>query len=119
MQSVAGRGRWKMQRNRIIASFCPRRYALLLMLCLLLGCPVVAWSHAHPKQMTPAPDATLQQAPKQVRILFTEDLEAAFSSLKVTDAQGDSVTAGDSQVADDQPKEMSVPLESLPPGTYT
>lgn len=108
-----------MQRNHMFPTLYRQRYTLLLALCLLLGCPAVAWSHAHPKQMTPAPDATLEKAPKQVKMLFTEDLEPAFSSLKVTDAQGHSVTAEHSQVDANQPKQMTVPLESLVPGTYT
>lgn len=96
-----------------------RRYSMLLTLCVLAALPGIALAHAHPEQRTPAANATLQQAPKQVKILFTEDLEAAFSTLKVTNAQGQSVNQGHSHVDDNNPRVMVASLKSLQPGTYT
>lgn len=108
-----------MQSKSLFSVIHRQRYALLVMLCLLFALPGVAWGHAHPEQMTPAPNATLEQAPQQVTIHFTEELEPAFSTLKVTDAQGRSVNQGHSRVDSDKPKMMVAPLQSLEPGTYT
>lgn len=97
----------------------PRRRIALAIVALLLVWPLAAWSHAHPEQLTPAPDASLQQAPEAVNIVFSEDLEGAFSSLKVAAADGDSVTAGSSTVSADKPRLMQVTLQPLAAGTYT
>lgn len=95
------------------------QYALLLALTLLCIWPATAWSHAHPKQRVPAAGATLQQAPSAVRIRFSEELEPAFSSLDVTDSQGDSVNQGHSRVEKGKPRLLVAPLKSLEHGTYT
>lgn len=97
----------------------PRTCAFVFALALLLAWPLAAWSHAHPEQQTPAPNASLQQAPESVRIVFSEDLEGAFSTLKVVAANGQSVTAGDSEVATDNPRLMQVALQPLAAGSYT
>lgn len=86
---------------------------------LLLAWSGVAWGHAHPEQMTPAANAVVTQAPEQVVIRFSEDLEGAFSSIKVSNAQGESVTAGASRVEANKPKVMMAPLQALQTGTYT
>lgn len=69
--------------------------------------------------MTPQPNATLQLAPEAVTIHFTEALERAFSSIKVTDEQGHAVNQDDSKSDADNPHVLVAPLKSLEPGTYT
>lgn len=96
-----------------------RWYPLLLVLSLLLVWPAAAWSHAHPEQRVPDANAKLQKAPSEVKIRFTEELEPAFSTLKVTDRQGHPVNDGDSQVPNGKPRLLVAPLKSLAPGTYT
>lgn len=108
-----------MKFNLRLSTMYRQRYWFILMLSLLVACPGVAWGHAHPEQMTPESNATLQQAPEAVKILFTEALEPAFSSLKVTGPQGHAVNQGDSQVDADNPNLLVAPLKSLGPGTYT
>lgn len=97
----------------------PRVYAFVFAVALLLAWPLAALSHAHPEQRSPAPNASLQQAPEAVRIVFTEDLEGAFSTLKVVAENGQSVTDGASAVAADNPRLMQVALQPLAAGTYT
>lgn len=108
-----------MKRNT--HSFVVRgRFAVLtLMLGLLAALPGLAWSHAHAEQMTPAPGASLTQAPEAVKMVFSEALEPAFSSIKVTDAQGHSVNQGDSRLAAGQLNVLVAPLQALASGTYT
>lgn len=108
-----------MKRKDVFTVICQRRYALILILGLLFAWSGVAWGHGHPEHMTPAPNATLQQAPKQVKMVFTEALEPPFSTLKVTNARGQSVNQGPSQVNHDKPRVMVAPLTALEPGTYT
>jgi methionine-rich copper-binding protein CopC len=83
----------------------------------LIAVAQLAFAHAHPKQQTPAPDATVS-APHEVAIDFTEGLEPAFSTLVVVDAQGKQVNTGKSSVGANDKKHMSVALGDLKPGTY-
>lgn len=91
----------------------------MLILGLMIAWSGAAMAHAYPKKQKPVPNATLQEAPKQVAILFSEALEPAFSSLKVTNQQANTVNRGDSHVASDNPRRMVAPLQSLQPGIYT
>jgi len=47
-----------------------------------------ASAHAHLDHASPPVGATMQSAPKDVTIWFTQNLEAAFSTVEVTDAIG-------------------------------
>lgn len=98
---------------------CSTRYSLILATMLLFLWPAAAWSHAHPEQRTPAPDTTLEQAPQAVKIVFSEELEAAFSTLTVFDANGQIVNKDDSRVAKDNLHVLVAPLKTLAPGSYT
>ena len=84
---------------------------------LLLATAQLAVAHAHPTQQTPAPDATVE-APHEVAIDFTEDLEPAFSTLTVVNAAGKQVNSAKSAVDASNKKHMSVALGDLKAGTY-
>ncbi|MDN7748724.1 copper resistance CopC family protein [Burkholderia gladioli] len=84
---------------------------------LLAAVAPLAFAHAHPKQRSPEAGATVPAATASVSIDFDEGLEPAFSSLKVSDAAGASVTRDKSSVSDK--KHMSVDLAALKPGVYT
>ena len=78
-----------------------------------------AFAHAHPIQRTPGAGATVDVDQKEVSIEFDDTLEPAFSSLKVADAAGKSVTSGKSSVDANDKKHMTVALGALKPGVYT
>ncbi|HTH76937.1 MAG TPA: copper homeostasis periplasmic binding protein CopC, partial [Trinickia sp.] len=78
-----------------------------------------ACAHAHPKQESPRPDATVAAGQTQVSIEFDDALEPAFSSIQVADAKGQSVTSRKSSVDANDKKHMSVALDALQPGHYT
>ncbi|RQZ11517.1 copper resistance protein CopC [Burkholderia sp. Bp9031] len=78
-----------------------------------------AHAHAHPKTLEPAANATLSSAPHAVTIDFSETLEPAFSSIAVTDSNGQSVVDAKSVVDAGNRKRMHVALANLAPGAYT
>ncbi|MBU9643047.1 copper resistance protein CopC [Burkholderia gladioli] len=86
---------------------------------LLAAVAPLAFAHAHPKQRSPEAGATVPTATASVSIDFDEGLEPAFSSLKVSDAAGASVTRDKSSVSGSDKKHMSVDLAALKPGVYT
>jgi copper resistance protein C len=79
----------------------------------------LAFAHAFLDRAEPGVGSTLQAAPAQVRIWFTEALEQAFSTITVTDAQGREVGDGKAKVDPGNPMLLEVGLKALVPGTYT
>jgi methionine-rich copper-binding protein CopC len=79
----------------------------------------VGHAHALLNKSEPARRAVLSKPPAQVRLWFNEQLEPAFSSLAVLDANGKPVTATAAEVAKDDPKLLRLALPALPPGAYT
>ncbi|HCE08424.1 MAG TPA: copper resistance protein [Oxalobacteraceae bacterium] len=76
-----------------------------------------AWAHAHPETQSPVAGAIVI-APQEVRITYDEALEAAFSSLIVSDARGKQVNSAKAEVDAATRKTMRVALPTLPAGEY-
>jgi len=77
--------------------------------------PALAEAHAHLDHASPPVGATVQTAPHDVTIWFTQNLEPAFSTMAVTDASGAAVDAGKPQISGST---MSIALKALGSGTY-
>ncbi len=103
-----------------IGSYTRRSAALfgLSIVWLLLLCgPALA--HAELVETYPADGDTLAESPDQVRLQFTEPIEAAFDPVKVYDQQGNRVDEDDARVDPDDAKVLVAGLEELPDGSYT
>ena len=85
---------------------------------LMLGLTQLAVAHALPKQQTPVAGAEVSPAPKEVRILFDDDLEPAFSTITVTDVAGKQVSSTKAAVDAHNKKLMKVALPVLAAGSY-
>ena len=92
-----------------IAFFC------LVFLSIL---PAASWGHAFPDHSDPKVGSTVSGSPAQVRIWFDGDLEPAFSTLMVHNADGKMIDKRDSRVGPADPKLLQVSVPPLPPGTY-
>lgn len=77
-----------------------------------------AMAHAMLDHATPAVGSTVHGAPAKVELWFTEELEPAFSSIKVTDANGNQVDRQDKATAPGDNSRLSVSLPALQPGAY-
>ncbi|HXZ07271.1 MAG TPA: copper resistance protein CopC [Paraburkholderia sp.] len=86
---------------------------------LTLATAQLAHAHAHPTHQAPAAGSTVTTSQKEVAIDFDDSLEAAFSSITVTDTQGKSVTSDKAVVDPSNKKHMSVVLDALTPGVYS
>jgi methionine-rich copper-binding protein CopC len=82
---------------------------------LVLLASVAAHAHALLDRADPRVGSVVTEAPRQVLLSFTQDIEAAFSAVEVTDASGQRVDEGTPRV---EGNVMSVPLRSLSPGIY-
>ena len=95
-----------------------RRRALIAALglaCVLDG----ARAHAFLDHAEPRVGAVVSVAPTQVALWFTEDIEPAFSAVKVFDAAGTQVDRADVHVDATEHSVLRVSLKKLPPGAYT
>jgi methionine-rich copper-binding protein CopC len=89
----------------------------ILIVCLLAITFSNATAHAHAmlENASPVVGSAVTSAPREVSLTFTQKLEAAFSSVEVTDANGARVDQGKPQISGNT---MRVGVKSLPAGTY-
>jgi copper resistance protein C len=73
-----------------------------------------AEAHAYLDHASPAVDSTVQTAPTELTLSFTQNLEPAFSTVEVS-GPGGRVDAGKPQISGNT---MRVGLKALSPGTY-
>jgi methionine-rich copper-binding protein CopC len=91
----------------------------LSIITAMLFWPAVAMAHAHLQKAEPAVGSTVQAAPAQVAIHFSEGVEPRFSSITVTSTAGAAVDKHDVHTAAGDQQELIVGLQPLPPGVYT
>jgi copper transport protein len=77
-----------------------------------------AGAHALLTESTPADGATVDEAPKEVLLTFTEALDPLLTVVHVLDASGARVEGGRTEIPG-LPTRARVPLGPLPQGTYT
>jgi copper transport protein len=91
---------------------------LLAWLWLLASGPA-AGAHALLRDSEPADGASLDRAPRQVLLTFTERPEPQLSTVHVLDTAGRQVEAAKAAPVAGRPLQLVVPLGELPDGTYT
>lgn len=79
---------------------------------------VAAHAHATMVKSDPARRSVVNAAPDQVRLWFSERLEAAYSSATVARLKGAPLVHEPASVAPEDPKLLVVKLPPLEPGTY-
>ena len=85
----------------------------------LLASGTAAPAHAVLRSSDPADGASVERAPRQVTLTFTERPEPRLSTVQVLDADSRPVQAGKAEPVPGQPFQLQVPLGQLPDGTYT
>lgn len=92
--------------------------AVAVMASILLASPS-ACAHASLKNSDPQAGATLAAAPKEITLTFNEKVEAAFSSITLSSADGKDVAAGKAKVDASNPAILHLDLPALSAGAYT
>jgi methionine-rich copper-binding protein CopC len=90
------------------------RIFIFSLLLVMFG-SVAADAHAFLDHASPLVGSTVSSAPREVALTFTQNLEAVFSSVQVTDANGARVDQGKAVVSGNT---MRVGLKSISQGTY-
>ena len=94
-----------------------RRDLLVATLTACVGARVQA--HAFLDRAEPRVGSVVKVAPTEVKLWFTEEIEPAFSSVKVLDATGGQVDRNDVRVDSSERAVLRVSLKPLPAGAYT
>ena len=89
-------------------------FTVLSLLLAVLGVGA-AGAHAFLDHANPLVGSTVRTAPREVTLSFTQNLEAAFSTVTVTDGNGARVDEGKPQVSGNT---MRIGLKPLGPGIY-
>lgn len=110
-----------MKTEQVRPAATARRLAAVLGLsAIVLGLwSAPALAHARLVESTPAAGADPAESPEQVRLRFSEPVEAEFGPLEVYDAGGERVDADDARVTPDDARVVLATLEELPEGSYT
>jgi len=94
--------------------------ALLAVLVVPAVAPASAWAHATLLRTSPAAGTRVATAPGQLMLTFDQQVRPIAGGTSVTDASGDSVTAGPARSSSNDVNTMVIPLRPrLPDGDYT
>ena len=90
------------------------RWSAALLLCI----PATVLAHANLIRSVPANRAVLFQSPPRLQLWFNERLEPRYSSLSLSDSSRRKLNLGNVAVDPKDPKQLSTPIQPLPPGIY-
>jgi methionine-rich copper-binding protein CopC len=94
-----------------------KRTIALLLFSVLAGAARLE-AHAFLQQAEPGVGSTLQTSPNEIKIRFSEKIEAAFSNIQVFAASGKEVDKRDVQLDHSDSALLRVSLPPLEAGTY-
>ncbi len=95
-----------------------RPFARAAALLATLAFPAGALAHAFLDRAVPAVGSTVHGPPAEVRLRFTQELEPAFSTVRVVDRDGRQVDRMDKQLERGDATLLKVSLPRLAPGIY-
>ncbi len=84
-------------------------------MCLLAS---AAQAHAFLDSAAPRVGSTIQNAPREVVLTFTQSVEPAFSKIEVTDKAGTHEETGAAHTMGSDPSKLEVAIGALTAGSY-
>jgi len=85
---------------------------------MLLSGTSVVFAHARLERASPSVGSTVKGSPPEIRLTLSEELEIAFSTIRVIDSSDQQVDNGDKMLDPANHKILKITLRALPPGTY-
>jgi copper transport protein len=95
-----------------------RTALVLVAAAAALALPAAAWAHAALEATVPTANVVLNRPPPVVRLTYSEAVEPRFAAVSVTNAAGESQTAGVPRRSASDPKTLVVPLKRVGEGWY-
>jgi copper resistance protein C len=80
--------------------------------------PLAALAHAFLDQAAPPVGGTVQTAPKEIRLTFSEGVEPHFSGIEVMASDGHAIATGPALRDPGDDKQLVVAMPPLAPGRY-
>ena len=102
----------------IARTYQVRTATVLLIPAFLFVMSGVVQGHAYPDHADPRVGSTIKVSPTRVRIWFDSELEPAFSTIMVHNANNEMVDKRDGHVDLKDPTLLEVSIPPLPPGVY-
>ena len=95
------------------------RIGMALALAASVAFCQIAFAHASLKRASPAPGTTVQVAPTEIVLSFSEPVEEAFSTVTVKDASGKSMSSAKVRIDATDGATVHLDVPKLPSGLYT
>lgn len=95
-----------------------RTTRVLLAVAAVGASAATAWAHAELSRAEPVPDSVIAQAPLQVRLQFSEAVEATPDAIVVRGPDGARADGGNARARDDAPSRVEASLDARVQGTY-
>ena len=95
-----------------------RAWLVAAVAAVALVLPASAWAHAALLQTVPVASKTVNSAPPEVRLTYSEPVAPKFAIVSVTDSAGRQVTSGPPAAAPGAPQTLVTPLKQIPEGWY-
>jgi copper transport protein len=95
-----------------------RAWLVAAVVAAALALPASAWAHAALLHTVPTASGTVNAAPPEVRLTYSEPVAPKFAIVSVTDAAGRQVTSGAPAAAPGAPQTLVTPLKHVPEGWY-
>ena len=92
---------------------------VLLTIVSMVWAPDPVHAHALLTSSTPADGASVEKAPDEMLLTFSEALDPALSEVRVLDVSGTQLNPGRAEPVPGWPAQLRVPLVALDKGTYT
>ena len=96
-----------------------RLFGLFLLIGLIAVRPVPAAAHANLARSEPPANARLTESPGEIRLWFTEPLEAQYSRIVLLDSSGAEISAPPSSIDAVDTRQLVLAPGSLPDDLYT
>jgi putative copper export protein/methionine-rich copper-binding protein CopC len=97
-----------------------RAWRAPLLAILLVLVPALAYAHQYLTASDPSAGAELDVVPEQLRLTFSEPVRLQLTRVLLRSARTGEIALGALAVADDEPRELLVPIEgTVGPGAYT
>ncbi len=92
---------------------------LVVALVAIFAAAGAAGAHAKLARTEPKASSTVARSPAEVKLWFTENLEASFSGAHVLDGRGQRISKDASRIDPSDPALLRLSLPALAPGAYT
>jgi methionine-rich copper-binding protein CopC len=94
-------------------------FSAIIAACIILfSVPEFAGAHAFLEHADPKVGSTIAVSPKKITLTFTQEVEPAFSTVEVLDANAKPVDSHDAKVDSKDASIMTLSVPVLPPGIY-